>query len=171
MYCICVLLLLYCIINPRRACTARVTVVVLSFCLSVCLSVCYHVFCRYAQQDGQYAILMGSVPHWLYFKNSVFVKMLCSRVMAWNKVKKLICKLALAYLDQLCVPWRHQKLQRRASIDSRVLSSSVASPWLTLSKLVHGKRPRVVKWTSPPITVPRMWYIPHMRTYVSHAYS
>ena len=41
------------LINPRRACAARVTVVVLSFCLSVCLSVCYHVFCRYEQQDGQ----------------------------------------------------------------------------------------------------------------------
>ena len=25
-------------------------------------------------------------------------------------VKELICKLALAYLDQLCVPWRRQKL-------------------------------------------------------------
>ena len=38
-----------CIINPRRACAARVTVLGLSFrpsvCLSVCLSVCYHVFC------------------------------------------------------------------------------------------------------------------------------
>ena len=40
-------------INPRRACAARVTVVVLSFCLSVSLSVCYHVFCHYEQQDGQ----------------------------------------------------------------------------------------------------------------------
>ena len=28
------------VVNPRRACAARVTVVVLSFCLSVCLSVC-----------------------------------------------------------------------------------------------------------------------------------
>ena len=28
-----------CIINPRRACAARVTVLGLSFCLSVCLSV------------------------------------------------------------------------------------------------------------------------------------
>ena len=28
------------IINPRRACAARVTVLGLSFCLSVCLSVC-----------------------------------------------------------------------------------------------------------------------------------
>ena len=45
-----------------------------SVCLSVCLSVCYHVFCRYAQQDGQYAILTGSVPQWLYFKKSVFCK-------------------------------------------------------------------------------------------------
>ena len=35
------------LINPWRACAARVTVVVLSFCLSVCLSVCYHAFCRY----------------------------------------------------------------------------------------------------------------------------
>ena len=35
------------IINPRRACATRVTVVVLSFSLSVCLSVCHHVFCRY----------------------------------------------------------------------------------------------------------------------------
>ena len=33
----------------------------------------------------------------------------------------------LAYLDHFCVPWRHKKLQRRASIDSRLLSSSVES--------------------------------------------
>ena len=32
-----------CIINPRRACAARVTVVVLCGCLSVCLSVCLFV--------------------------------------------------------------------------------------------------------------------------------
>ena len=31
------------IINPRRACAARVTVVVMSVCLSVCLSVCVSV--------------------------------------------------------------------------------------------------------------------------------
>ena len=45
------------IINPRRACAAKVTVVVLSFRLSVhlsvCLPVCNHVFCRYVQQDSQ----------------------------------------------------------------------------------------------------------------------
>ena len=44
-------------------------------------------------------------------------------------VKELICKLALAYLDQLCVPWRDQKLQRWArKVDVGImghLSSSV----------------------------------------------
>ena len=80
-------------------------------------------------------------------------------------MKKLICKLAQAYLDQLCVPWRHQKLQCRASVDSRVLSSSVASQRLTLSKMVSDHELYKNLWTSPPITVPRM------RTHVSHAYS
>ena len=31
------------VVNPRRACAARVTVVVLCVCLSVCLSVCLFV--------------------------------------------------------------------------------------------------------------------------------
>ena len=57
------------IINPRRACAARVTV-----CHSVFLSVCYHVFCHYAQQGGQKTIPTGSVPHWLDFKNGDFRK-------------------------------------------------------------------------------------------------
>ena len=57
------------VINPRRACAARVTV-----CHSVRLSVCYHVFCHYAQQGGQKAIPTGSVPHWLDFKNGDFRK-------------------------------------------------------------------------------------------------
>ena len=59
------------LINPRRACAARVTVLGLSFCLSVCLSVRpsvrYHLFWHYAQQGGQKAIPTGSVPHWLDF--------------------------------------------------------------------------------------------------------
>ena len=65
------------LINPRRACAARVTVLGLSFCPvrpSVRLSVCYHVFCHYAQQGGQRAIPTGSVPHWLDFKNGDFRK-------------------------------------------------------------------------------------------------
>ena len=38
-------------INPRRACAARVTVVVLSVCLSVCLSV-HILFSDYRLRDG-----------------------------------------------------------------------------------------------------------------------
>ena len=41
---------------------------------SVILSVRYHVFCHYAQQGSQKAIPMGSVPHWLDFKNGDFRK-------------------------------------------------------------------------------------------------
>ena len=43
-------------------------------CKSVRLSVCYHVFCHHAQQGGQKAIPMVSVPHWLDFKNGDFRK-------------------------------------------------------------------------------------------------
>ena len=51
-------------------CAARVMVLVRhSVCPSVRLSVCYHVFCHYAQQGGQKVIPMGSVLHWLDFKN------------------------------------------------------------------------------------------------------
>ena len=39
------------IINPRRACAARVTVVVLCVCLSVCLSVCLFVY-YYSRTTG-----------------------------------------------------------------------------------------------------------------------
>ena len=70
------------VVNPRRACAARITVLGLCVCVSVCLSVCYHVFCRYAQRDGQKAIPTGSVPHWLYFKMAILIKMLRSKVMA-----------------------------------------------------------------------------------------
>ena len=70
--------------------------------------------------------------------------------MVWNKAKELICKLALAYLDQLCVPWRHQKLQCRASVDSRVLSSSVyvASHCRGGSRIYGRGVLRVFNWAS-----------------------
>ena len=48
-------------INPRRACAARVTVVVLAgACLSVCLSVCYHVFFLCTHLSGQVATRTAS---------------------------------------------------------------------------------------------------------------
>ena len=50
-------------------------------------------------------------------------------------------QLAQAYLDRvrsLFVSWRHKKSQRRASIDSCMLSSSVASPCQTLREQLAG---------------------------------
>ena len=40
------------VINPRRACAARVTVLGLSICVSVCLSVCLPFFSNHRQQSG-----------------------------------------------------------------------------------------------------------------------
>ena len=40
------------VINPRRACAARVTVVVLCVCLSVCLFVCQQLFSHYRPRGG-----------------------------------------------------------------------------------------------------------------------
>ena len=58
---------MYLLLNPRRACAARVTVVVL-FLLSVRPSVCCHVFCHCAYHGGQEAIPTGSALHRLDFK-------------------------------------------------------------------------------------------------------
>ena len=55
------------LINPRRACAARVTVL---GCVSV--SVCYHVFCHRAQQCTQQDIPAASAGHEQSFKNGVF---------------------------------------------------------------------------------------------------
>ena len=68
----CVNSLFSCIINPRRAFAARVTVLGLS--VSVRLSVCYHVFCHHAQRTGKIATPTGSALHWLDFKNVDFRK-------------------------------------------------------------------------------------------------
>ena len=40
------------VINPRRACAARVTVVVLCVCVSVCLSVCQQLFSHHGLRGG-----------------------------------------------------------------------------------------------------------------------
>ena len=51
----------------------------------------------------------------------------------------------LAHLDMirlLCVPWRHKKPQRRACMDCRMLSTTVARPYQT-PRATSGRRPRV----------------------------
>ena len=49
------------IINPRRACAARVTVVVLCVCLSACLFVYDYIFSDYRLRGGSCAIPTSSV--------------------------------------------------------------------------------------------------------------
>ena len=68
-YTMCTMLML---VNPRRACTARVTVVGSWVCLCVCPFVCYHAFCDYAQRDNETAIPTGSSLHWLHIHKGDF---------------------------------------------------------------------------------------------------
>ena len=57
MYAFCV----YCVINPRRACAAWVTIVVLCVCVSVCLCVYDYSRTIYRLRGGLLAILRASV--------------------------------------------------------------------------------------------------------------
>ena len=68
-------------INPQRACTARVTVVVLSFCLSVCLSVTtFSAATRNKTANERYERVQCHTGFIL--KIAFFVKMLRLKVMA-----------------------------------------------------------------------------------------
>ena len=61
--------------------------------------------------------------------------------MVWKASEQANMKLAQAYLDRvrwLCASWRHKKSQRRAWIDFRMLSTTVASPRQTLRELLAG---------------------------------
>ena len=68
------------VINPRRACAARVTVVGLCVCVCVCVSVCLSVclsvplICDPRLQGGQTAIPTASVLRGHCFKCCVFSK-------------------------------------------------------------------------------------------------
>ena len=72
------------LINPRRACAERVTVVVLSFSLSVCLSVCLSVTTISAATSKTANKRYGWVQchTGFIFKIAFFVKRLRSKVMA-----------------------------------------------------------------------------------------
>ena len=64
------MLLLRYFINPRRVCTARVTL--LGLCVCVCLSVCHQLFWHYRLQGGPWAIPTASKQREPENKNGVF---------------------------------------------------------------------------------------------------
>ena len=70
-----------CVINPRRACAARVTVLGLSFRLSVCLSVTtFSATTRNKVAERRYQRVQYHTG--LILKMAIFVKVLRSKVMA-----------------------------------------------------------------------------------------
>ena len=73
------------VINPRRACAARVTVVVLCVCMYVCMYVCVSTpTCRLTHWNHKREIPTDSAQHRdrFNFFLPIFLKMLRSKVMA-----------------------------------------------------------------------------------------
>ena len=112
--------------NPRRACAARVTVVVLCVCLSVSSYSRYEAARERYRRLQNYAILKGIFPETTALERYA-VETREKANMHW------------AYRDlirSLCVPWGLRKSQRIASIDSRMLSTTATSPCQTLRELL-----------------------------------
>ena len=118
------------IINPRRACAARVTVVG-SVCLSVTLHLTSRMFFRLTK-DTTY--LTGNEgQNFVRFS----LKLLRCKARARKSQYANTSANTQRFIRVLCVPRRHQKMQRRACIASRMLSSSVVSPRQTLRELAR----------------------------------
>ena len=134
-------------------------------CLSVCLSVCYHVFCDYVQRDNKTAIPTGSSLHWLHLKKGDF--RITAEFKSYGvKSNKPICKLAQAYLDRVCVSCRQKKSQRRACIDSRMLSTTTPSPCQTLRELLADTTSKGIQSPAHQLVLPRMRSSPRVCTLV-----
>ena len=67
------------LINPRRACAARVIVLGLCVCVCVCVSA---LICRLTHWNHKREIPTDSSQYGNDFKKVIFVKMFCSKVMA-----------------------------------------------------------------------------------------
>ena len=103
-----------------------------------------------------------------WFNTVILIKkILSSKVMVRKASEQANCKLAKSYLDRvrlLCVPWRHKKSQRTACVDSRILSTTVASPCQTLREL--SGRPQVNTCPVHQLAVSRMRSLPRVCTLV-----
>ena len=132
----------------QRICQAKVTVLGLSVCQSVTTfsaTTCN----KPAKKRHQ------RVQHYTGFilNMAIVVKVLRSKVMAWKpsqQANMLVTaapypwwschkpSLSHGSYRLLCVSWKHKKSQRRACIDSCMLSTTVASPCPTLRELLAG---------------------------------
>ena len=104
------------IINPWRACGTWFV----SLC--VCVSVCYHVLCRYSQRGNKIAIPAGLLLQRLDFKKGNFLKTAVFKGYG-VKTKKMSeysakMQISIGLPGPQSARWRHQKLQRRAGIES-----------------------------------------------------
>ena len=123
------------IFNPRRACAARVTVVVLCVCVSVCVSVCdYSRTTDYRLAYERYQQLQcykGKKPN-----VAILLKRLRSRDMAGKQAKKPICVMSTGLPRPGLARSAHRG--RTKFLRGYVFKSSAALNPLTITQLhVH----------------------------------
>ena len=163
------------VINPWCACAARVTVVVLCVCLSVCLLL--YIFSSVRSSHKRYDLPNGQWRSEL--SNSFLWKCPVAKLERFHHCTAngssrhfIAAESAHAHrlnlVRLLCVSWRHKKTQRRACIDSRILSTAVASPCKTLRELLAGETTskRILNSPAHQLVVPRMWSSPRVCTSV-----
>ena len=105
-----------------------------SACLCVCVSACPFLFSA-TRRNKIAKSLRQRVWHYI----CLILKFVKTKLWRENQVNKPMCKLAQAYLDKMCllsVPWRLKKSQPRECIDSRMLSTTVASLCQTIRRLL-----------------------------------
>ena len=145
------------VINPRRACAARVTVVVLCVCLSVCLFVSdysrttgYEVAYERYQQIQCYKSRINNV--------AILLKWLRSRDMAWKQAKKPICIMSTglprprlarsAHSGRMKLLWGY--VSKSSAVLNRLTITQLASLWEVATSL--GRGPDHVAWPIPSIS-------------------
>ena len=164
------------IINPRRAWAARVTVVVrVCVCVSVCLSVTPLLECSFVSQTIYTTYLTGNEGQ--KFLNGFLWKCSVAKLERFHhcttnaSIRHFITaeNAHTHRLDRvrlLCVSWRHKKTQRRACIDSRILSTAVAIQCKTLCELLAGETmsKRIPNSPAHQLAVPRVRSSPRVCT-------
>ena len=101
------------------------------------------------------------------YKMAIIVEVPRSEVRTWKASEEANMQISTGdRVRLLCASWRHKKWQRRACVDSRLLSTTVASPCQTLRELPARDREYTHNSQTHQLAVPRMRISPRVWTLV-----
>ena len=115
-------ILVFVVVNPQRACAGKVTVLGLCISLSVCLSVTVILLPRAMQRT------IGntngfSATQVTKNKKAIFLKLLRSKVMAWNSSEKASMLMSTCFLRPVCS--RYEINKARQLLDGQLVNRAL----------------------------------------------